>query len=196
MSYQIAWPMTWARRSTKEAKGQNDAVREQVLETKCPVVVCGSVYQDEDVSEPTNRNTLPKCNIHMDGVKVSISGPIKRTTLFCIWYSGIWAKGSRKFTAINPFPISADQEKVFIITKLATAHSTMKFFCQPMHFCFQGISRIARVNRRKGSAQMVEKASHLVRSHSGEETRGQRSIILRWRFIRQRGLEGTRGRRR
>jgi hypothetical protein len=70
-------------------KCQKDAVRGNVLDAKCLHVACGFVNQDKYVSEPTNQNTVTKCNIHMDGVKLAIFGSIEITTSICGWNSGI-----------------------------------------------------------------------------------------------------------
>jgi hypothetical protein len=77
------------RQSMKAAKGRNETVREKVLEEKCPIVACVSVNQDNCVSELTNQDTVTKCNIHMDSIKIAIFGLIKSATSFCLWGSGI-----------------------------------------------------------------------------------------------------------
>ena len=119
---------------TEEVKGRNNVGGRESLEAKGPIVSSGTVDEDESIAIATNDDTVPKRNIHVDSVEVTVSHTIKTTTMLDLWNGGIKAKGGWKLTAINPLVILTDLNKMLVVAKLAAAHNTMELFRGPMSF--------------------------------------------------------------
>jgi hypothetical protein len=74
------------------------------------------------------RDTVTECNIHVDGIKKTVGGPIKRHTPFRFWNSSERSKRHGKLAAINPFTATANVQNVFVIAKFSTTYDAVNFF--------------------------------------------------------------------
>ncbi len=138
------------------------------------LVSSGTVNKDESIAIAADCDTVPKCNVHVDNVKVKVHRMIKSATMLGLQNGGIRAKGGWKFTAINPFAVATDLKKMLIVAKLAAAHNTMELFRGPMSFGVGGVCSITWADQRKCHARMVKKMCDLLGCHGGKKPRGGR----------------------
>jgi hypothetical protein len=109
--------------------------RGESLEAKSLVVSRGAVDKDESIAISANRDTVAKCDVHVDSVKVMVFSVIEQTALVGFWNCGIRTKGGGKLAAVNPFTIMTDLKEMFEIPEHPTAHDLMELLRGPMGLC-------------------------------------------------------------
>ncbi len=113
------------------------------MKAKRPIVPCGAIDKDESISKPANQDTVTKGNIHVDGIKVTVSCTVKGAAPHGFRNCGIRAKGRGKLAAIDPFAIPTDLKEVIVISNLPTTHDAMKLLRSPMCLCVGCVCSIA-----------------------------------------------------
>jgi hypothetical protein len=68
----------------------------------------GAVDEDESIAISANKDTVAKCNVHVDSIQVTVFGAIEQTALFGFWNCGIRTKGGGRLATIDPFAITTD----------------------------------------------------------------------------------------
>jgi hypothetical protein len=99
----------------------------------------GRVHDDEWVTVSTNQQIVPVGDIHVHRIQVAVVSAIQRKATFNLRYSSKRPKQWQKFTAINPFPITTDLQRSFIVSEFTAAHGAVKFFGRPMEFGIGGV---------------------------------------------------------
>jgi hypothetical protein len=110
----------------KFSNGTKDAVQQEILKTKQPLVLCCVIDEDESIAKLANREAVAKHNVHVDHIEVAVLGPLKRLTTFSFGDRPEHPKGWGKLAAIYPFTIVADLKDALVILEFAAAHDTMK----------------------------------------------------------------------
>jgi hypothetical protein len=146
----------------EEAKHGDDVCGRESLEAKSPVVTSCAANKNKSIKVTADSNSVPKGNVHMHSVKLTVPGVIKGGTLLGFWTGGIGTQRGRELASIDPFPATTDLKKMLVVLELATSHDAMELLRQPMGFSIGGVGGIARSNRRERSARMVEKAGNLL----------------------------------
>ncbi len=95
-----------------------------ILKTKCPVVTCCAIDKDESIAITTNGEAVAKRNVHVDRIKVEVSGLVKWLNTFS--FGDCHPEGWGKLTAIYPFTVVADSKAVLVIPEFAATHDAMK----------------------------------------------------------------------
>jgi hypothetical protein len=113
---------------TKQTKSREDAVGRQRFQSKSPIIAGSAIDQYKSIAITPHGNAVPICNIHVNGVKITIGGSIQGRPPFGLRNCSKRTKRHRKLAAINPFSVTANVEDVFVITKFSTAHDAVEFF--------------------------------------------------------------------
>jgi len=113
---------------TKQTESREDAVGRQRFQSKSPVIAGSTIDQNKSIAITPHGNAVPKRNIHVNGVEITIGGSIQRRPPFGLRNCSKRTKRHRKLAAINPFAVTANVEDVFVITKFSTAHDAVEFF--------------------------------------------------------------------
>ncbi len=150
-------------RCTEQTKSRKDALGRKSFQTKGPIIPGHGIDQNESIAITPPRDTVTESNIHVDGIKKTVGGPIKRPIPLCLWNSSKQAQRHRKFAAINPFTATANIQNVFIVAGLPTTHDVVNLFRRPMGLSVGGIGCVARVNIRERSVRVVKEATDLLR---------------------------------
>jgi hypothetical protein len=79
------------------------------------VVLRGTVNKDESILISANRDTVAKCNVHVDSIQVTVFSAIEQAAAFGFWKCGIRTKGGGKLTTVHPFSVMTDLKEMFII---------------------------------------------------------------------------------
>ena len=150
-------------RRTEQTKSREDALGRKSFQTEGPIIPGCAIDQNESTAITPHRDAVTESNIHVDGIKKTVGGPIKRSILLCLWNSSKRAQRHRKFAAINPFTVTANIQNMFIVKELPTTHDAVNLFRRPMGLSVEGIGRVARANIRERSVGVVKEATDLLR---------------------------------
>ncbi len=113
------------------------------------------VDKDESIAISANRDTVAKCNVHVNSVQVTVFSVIEQTAAFGFWICGIRTKGGEKLATVNPFAVMMDLKEMFVIPECPTAHDSMELLRGLMGLCDGGIGGITQLNQGEGCARMV-----------------------------------------
>ena len=86
----------------------------------------GRVNENEGIMIPSNTNTVPKCNVHMNGIEVFVFRFVEETAALSFRDGSIGTKRGGKFTTIDQFPIPTDLKKMFVVTEFTASHDPMQ----------------------------------------------------------------------
>ena len=149
-------------RRTKQTKSREDALGRKSFQTEGPIIPGRAIDQNESIAITPHRDAVTESNIHVDGIKKTVGGPIKRPIPLRLWNSSKRAQRHRKFAAINPFTATANIQNVFVVAELPTTHDAVNLFRRPMGLSVGGIGRVARANIREKSVGVVKEATDLL----------------------------------
>ena len=150
-------------RRMEQKKSRKNALGRKSFQTEGPIIPGCAIDQNESTSITPHRDAVTESNIHVDGIKKTVGGLIKRSILLCLWNSSKRAQRQMKFAAINPFTVTANIQNVFIVKELPTTHDAVNLFRRPMGLSVGGIGRVARANIRERSVGVVKEATDLLR---------------------------------
>ncbi len=107
----------------------------------------------------------------MDQAKVAVASPVKRFAMVALGNGGKWAKRGKELAIINPYTITADLEKMFLITQFLTSHSSMEFLGRAVGFSVGCIGGIAGANQWKDNAVVIKGLDDILTEHSRKKLR-------------------------
>jgi len=112
--------------SPKETKSTENRRTRQILETKHPVIMSGTLDEDERVSEATCGYTIPKGNVNMNNVKVERLFTIDGRSPRSFWNRREGTERDWELAAINPLTIKTGLKDMLVIAETTAAEGTMK----------------------------------------------------------------------
>ncbi len=92
----------------------------------------------------TNQQTVPEGNSHVHRIQVAVVSAIQWEATFSLWYGSERPYQWWEFATINPFSITANLQKSFIVSEFMAAHGTVKFLGRRMGFGIRGVGHVAR----------------------------------------------------
>jgi hypothetical protein len=146
----------------EESKSRKNAIRQEGFVAKHPIVSSSPIKQDKSVANATNRKTITKANVHVNGIQEAVAGVIKEFALFGFRDSRKRTKWGRELTAIDPFAIAAHIQNMLVVTEFAAFRDAMEFLSGSVCIGVGGISPVTWVDGRKNRIRMVEEFENFV----------------------------------